>query len=296
MKDLKATTGPGAIHLQWFGDGEPAAGSGSGSEGAGSFLDDLSQHTGSASPAASPQGGQGGTDPASQQATDQGTEQLAGFWNAATKSLRGDSRFQTFAPKFKSFDEVVKSAMDLEGQIGSRVPIPTDKSSPEEIAEYHKKIGVPDNPEGYKLPADPKYPNDETSEKEFRASMHALNVPQSLAAALWKTTQEKSAAAIADFAGRQAEAVKSCDSTLKKDWGNDFRANVDTARRGLAAFDPSGDLFAAAKKTGMANEPAFLKLLCELGKTVREDSAAVRGSGGPTAPAAKGGFKYPGVK
>lgn len=293
MKDIQAV-GPTAIHLQWFAEENPGSGQGEGAQGAGSLATELARSAGSGSPAASPQGAQGGPAPATPEGTPAATPEPAGFWNAATKGLREDPRFKTFAPKFKSFDDVARSAMELEEKLGSRIPIPTEKSTPEEIAEYHKKIGVPETPEGYKLDRDPKLTYDDATEKEFRAEMHALHAPQDLAAAFYKRMTEGNAKAIQEFGERQVQARAATENQLKKDWGNDYGANVETVKRGMKAY-ASDDLLRAASETGMGNRAEFIRLFFELGKSVREDTAATKGEAARPS-ASRTGFKYPGVK
>lgn len=293
MKDIQAA-GPSAIHLKWFGEENSGAGSDKGAQGAGSLATELAQAAGSGSPAASPQGAQGGADPAIPEGTDKATGEIAGFWNAATKGLREDPRFKTFAPKYKSFDDVAKSAMELEEKLGSRVPIPTDKSTPEEIAEYYKKTGVPSTPEEYKLDRDPKLTYDDNLEKEFRKQMHDLHAPQSVAAAIYKQLNDRTAKEIQAFGERQVAARTATTQALQKEWGNDFKVNNETAARGLKAY-ASDALLKAAEETGMGNHAEFIKLFFELGKSVREDTALTRGDASSHA-AGRKGFSFPGVK
>jgi hypothetical protein len=294
MKE-RQTVSPSSIHLQWFGEDTSGTGQSEGAQGAGSLATELARSAGSGSDPASQAGAQGQTDPAKTEGTEEATTEIAGFWNAATKGLREDPRFKTFAPKYKSFDDVVKSAMELGEKLGSRIPIPTDKSTPEEIAEYYKKSGVPSTPEEYKLDRDPKMKYDDTAEKEFRKQMHDLHVPQPVAASIYKNLNERAAKELQAYGERQTAARAATTQALQKKWGNDFKGNNDTAVRGLKAY-ASDALLQAAEETGMGNRAEFIELFYELGKSVREDAALGKGDASASLGAQQKKFKYPGVK
>jgi len=293
MKELQAVS-PAAIHLQWFAEDNSGAGQGEGAQGAGSLATDLAKAAGSGSTPALQGGAQGGTTPATPEGTPAATPELAGFWNAATKGLREDPRLKTFAPKFKSFDDLAKSAMELEEKLGSRVPIPTDKSPPEEIAEYHKKIGVPSTPEEYQLDRDPNLTHDDNLEKEFRKQMHELHAPQPVAAAIFKQITERASKEIQAFQERQVQARAATEAKLKKDWGNDYGTNVETMVRGMKAY-ASDELMKDLEETGAGNRASVVNHFFNLGKSVREDTAITSGDASNPAPK-RGGFSYTGVK
>ena len=289
MSRMTMPMGPQAIDLQWFGAeaGNPGEGSGEGANAADSFATNLAGDAGSSRkesstpPAQDPNGGK----PAEKQegGKEKPTPELPGWTQATTKELRADPRFAAFASKFKSFDEAVKSALELEAKIGGMVSLPGKESKPEDIADYYKKIGVPEKPEGYDLKKKEGIDYSDESLAEFRALASKFHLTQEQAAGMFEAANETAAKALADYAAKQQqnaqEAVTNCEASLKKEWGTSFDVNLDSARRGMAAYADK-ELLNDAARTGMGNSPAFMKLFARIGQLVREDSTAHRAPGG----------------
>ena len=67
-----------------------------------------------------------------------------------------------------------------------------------------------------------------------------------------------------------ADTAKKNEAAIRKEWGADFDANLNTAQRGFARF-----LSADAKKkldaSGLGSDPEFLKSFLAIGKMVQED-------------------------
>lgn len=292
MPNQAMPTGPQFIHLQWFAEGDgagnPGDGSGEGVKPAGSFATSLTDGaTGSGGkesstqPAQDPPKGK----PAEKQegGKEKPTPELPGWTNATTKELRADPRFAAFASKFKSFDDAVKSAIELESKIGSMASIPGKESKPEEIAEFYQKLGVPEKPEGYDLKKHEGLAYSDENLAEYREFAHKLHLTKEQAAAMFDMVNERAAKELQDFAAKKQreseEAVAGCESTLKQEWGASFDKNLATTRRGLAAYADK-DLMNDAAATGMGNSPAFLRLFFRLGQLTQEDSTAHRAPGG----------------
>lgn len=256
--------------------GNPSGGSGAGAaQGAGNFATALTQDTGSGqgAPLASPAQG----DVASQAAAGSGnatSNALPGWTSAATKELRSDQRFSTFASKFKSFDEVVKSALELETKVGSMVSIP-DKDSPEEVRkDFWKKFGVPENPDSYELEQNQEVSTPPEAIAEFRKLAHSLNLSKAQASELWKKVQTSGASALKTAqeaeSKRISESIAQTDTALKAEWGGEYAQNLGIMKRAIKAYGLN-DLVNQAAKTGIIANKAFTQVLFELGKSIRED-------------------------
>lgn len=277
-----------SIHLQWFAEeGNPAGGSGEGAAGAGSAVTSLLGEAGSGEgqqkpPAQGeqkqePEGqGQGTAKPA--------TEQLPGWTQATTKELRADPRFSTFAAKFKSFDDAVKSAMELDSKIGGMVTLPTDKSTPEEVAAFYAKLDVPVDPKDYPLEMRKDLQYSDESLAEFRELASKAHLSKAQAKEIFNLVNERAKKTLDDLATQRAAArtqeKADCEATVKKEWGADYDANYEIARRGLQAFH-TPQLLKDLEETGMGNKPSLMFLFRAIGETVKEDSASFRaGRGG----------------
>ncbi len=279
--------------------GNPGSGSGEGAKPAGSFATNLVQESqaGSGGAQASPAPAQGGQDQAAAAQGAKATE-LPGWTNATTKELRADPRFSAFAAKYKSFDEAVKSALELEAKAGTMVSLPTDKSSPEEVADFYERFGVPKTPEGYELEKDKGLEYTDESLKEFRAMAHGLHLTKDQAKEMFRQINASAAKTLKEYGEKQRAnedaAAAACEGTLKKAWAEGYAENLEVAKRGMGAF-ATADLLKEAERTGMGNSPAFLQLFFELGKTVREDSSVYRPAHGKT-PKAPEDILYPSKK
>lgn len=286
---------PILIDLQWFGDGEgnPEQASGKGEGDAGSLLTELATDpAGSGADPALQEGAQSGKTGDAGKQGGKPTE-LPGWTAAATKELKADPRFMAYAAKFKSFDEAVKSALDLDSKVGGMISIPTDKSTPEEIAAYYAKVGVPSKPEEYKLDRNPELLVNESEEAEFKKFLFDNHVPQSLAGSLHKMLGERAAKVLVDFATRQAEAKTALQADLQKEWGNEFGDNIKIAQRGILAYT-TPSLREKIYKAGIGNDKELFLLFHRLGQLTREDTAGKRGDAShPTNPTK--GFEYPGL-
>lgn len=199
------------------------------------------------------------------------TPELPGWSAAATKALKADPRFIAYASKFKSFDDAVKSALDLEQKMGTMVAIPGKDASDEERTAFLLKRGVPEKPEGYVLPKDAKVYN-KAQEQDFRELAHKLHLDQDDALALYEQTTAAIKATAEGLLKQRAEAKTQCDGVLRKEWGAKYDEYRETMRRGLARFG-SKQLADYLDKSGAGNQPEIVKLFYELGRISKEDTA-----------------------
>jgi len=285
-----------AVHLQWFAEegapGNPAEGSGEGAKPAASFATDLFDKNpdGSGWQQASPKPAQekpaGKPAEKAKEGQEKPTPALPGWTNATTKELRADPRFMAYASKFKSFDEAVKSAMELESKIGGMVSLPEGDS-------------IPDKPEGYELKKrdDIEYSEDDVA--EFKKLAAELKLSKKQAERLFDITNEHAAKMLKDYGEKQKAddeaAIQFCQTTLQKEWGEATDGNLAIVQRGMRAY-ANKDLMADAAKTGMGNSPAFIRLFYELGKMTREDSSAKREPGGAAPVKDPASIMYPDKK
>lgn len=286
---------PNRVHLQWFADeGNPAQASGEGAEGPGSFVTDLAKDTtGSGASPALQEGAQGGQSATAQGANQATDVQLAGWTAGLTKLLKSDPRIAGIA-KFKTMDDAIKAYLELEGKQGGMVAIPTDKSTPEEWAEYHKKIGVPLTPEEYKLDRKPDLKYKDSEEAEFKTWLHKHHVPQTIANDIYQLANEYGVQALQAFQSAITEGNVSVTKSLQKRWGNEYGANYEIAQRGMRAY-ASKALIDKLGKSELGNDEDLILLFYKIGQLTQEDSAAKRGDAAHPASVSEGKLDYPGL-
>lgn len=158
-----------------------------------------------------------------------------GFKNAEVKAWAA-------AKGFPDAEQATESAYNLEKLIGHdkagrTLVIPKDDAPEAEKLAFRQKLGVPDTPEGYKLPmpdgADPSFA------KIASGWMHKAGIPPKQAEAL--------AAQWNDFAAAQGKSVREqmvtesnkalADATTG--WGKDADANLESGRRFASTMLPA---------------------------------------------------------
>lgn len=134
-------------------------------------------------------------------------------------------------------EKAVRSYIELEKIIGAdkagrTVVLPGEKATPEEIAAFHTKIGVPTDAAGYKIELPEDFPDPEFG-KVAGPLMLKHGVPKAAGDALMADfVAQVQAGKKAQAEAEQAEFVKQ-EGALKTEWGPDFDKNVEIARRGM---------------------------------------------------------------
>ena len=163
----------------------------------------------------------------------------------------------------KSYD-VAQRAL---GRKAQAVLPPTEKSTPEEVAEYRKAIGVPESPEGYQLKPD-QLPEgvtwDENVAKQAAELAHKHNVPAAAMQEFMKFDMQRAALmnqAAANMIESQLEAGR---SELQKVWGDKMPEKIELARRAAvtAGVDPSSQGFV---------DPQVVKAIVGLAEKLSDD-------------------------
>jgi hypothetical protein len=163
----------------------------------------------------------------------------------------------------KSYD-VAQRAL---GRKAQAVVPPTEKSTPEEVAEYRKAIGVPESPEGYNLKPE-QLPEgvtwDDNVAKRAAELAHKHNIPASAMSELMKFDMERAALmnqAAAQMIETQLETGR---AELQKVWGDKMPEKIELARRAAvtAGVDPTSQGFV---------DPAVVKAIVNLAEKLSDD-------------------------
>lgn len=179
----------------------------------------------------------------------------------------------------KDLDGLAKIARDNQAALrdSGRVKVPGEGASAEEVAAYHKAIGVPDEAKGYEFAA-PKgedgeaLPVNATLLERIASSAKANGVPKSAMEAV-----------VADFMAAQLDEANTLETTLKADaekWAKAQGADRDAK---LAAVDRAGSALGLDRndllglRAALGSEKA-LNLLSRIGDGMTED--VLMGGGG----------------
>lgn len=160
--------------------------------------------------------------------------------------------------------EVAQRAL---GRKAQAVVPPNEKSTPEEVAEYRKAIGVPDSPEGYNLKPE-QIPEgvtwDDATAKKAAELAHKHNVPASAMQEFLRFDMERAAMmnqAAATMIDAQLEAGR---AELQKVYGDKFGEKIELARRAAltVGVDPASQGFV---------DPQVVKAIVSLAEKLSDD-------------------------
>jgi len=150
--------------------------------------------------------------------------------------------------RYKSVEELAKGHANAQALIGRKgVFIPTEKSTPQEVADFRKAVGVPETAEAYQIKPDTLPEgmvwNDELA-KPFLAVAHKHNVSQAalkeLSSAFAQMESMKGQHMIATAQANFQEELREGTATLQARWREDFDRNILKAQRAaaLVGVDP----------------------------------------------------------
>lgn len=243
----------------------------------------------SAAPAAASAPVEGGAAP-----IETGTPAPASASNDAWYSGIQNQEVRTWAEAkgFKDPMAVAESAYNLEKMIGfdkagRTVVLPDEHSSPEQIAAFRTKMGIPETADGYKLPVPEG--QDTAFAKEASNWMHEAGVPAGAAEKLatrWNEYQAQQMAAQDQQFRAQSEQEF---ASLKAEWGKAYDQNIELARRAATQFLPAKDaaereqmLMALERVTGTEK---MMKFFANIGHGLGEHKTYTDGGGGAMTPA-----------
>jgi hypothetical protein len=163
----------------------------------------------------------------------------------------------------KSYD-VAQRAL---GRKAQAVLPPTEKSTPEEVAEYRKALGVPESPEGYQLKPE-QLPEgvtwDESVAKRAAELAHKHNVPAAAMQEFMKFDMERAALMNQAAAGMIDAQLEAGRTELQRVWGDKMPEKIELARRAAvtAGVDPTSQGFV---------DPQVVKAIVNLAEKLSDD-------------------------
>jgi|TARA_R110000744_G_scaffold97114_2_gene187689 hypothetical protein len=186
-----------------------------------------------------------------------------------TQYLSEDLQGNDTLSKFKDVGSLGNSYVELQKLVGSRVKVPTDDSTEEDVNSFYNQIGRPESPEKYSidLPSD-SYPQEVIQSFLKEAHASGLTNKQAQAAINFYNTIETDGQINSDAAMQQAKV--DAESALKKEWGpSEYAKELAVSRRAFNRF-ADDDLKAFVNETGVTNNVAMIKFLNRIGKAFSE--------------------------
>jgi hypothetical protein len=197
------------------------------------------------------------------------------------------------AEKFTSPAEVVKSYAALQSRLGRSVVKPGPDAGPEELASYHRQLGVPDSAAGYQVSLPENLPEPlrsdpagEALQQDFLKAMHAAGASNDIVQTALDWYYGNAAQGLEQQKKTATECLAEAEAGLRREWGADHERNLACAQRAVTAFGDDGfvDFLEAQEVEGvkLGDHPAFLRAFAAIGRAMSEDtplSGAGEGAG-----------------
>lgn len=198
-------------------------------------------------------------------------------WTTRLPEEMGEAR-QGFA-KYKTVGDLVKGLHNANQVIGRKgVILPTEKSTPEEVATYRKAMGVPESPDGYAESVKPEASetaqwNDEIAKSYFEVA-HKHNIPpaalKELAHLNLKQREFEAEAAINQVMENKQQGLMH----LRQTWGANFDRNLGIAQRAAQATGVNANSYGW-------RDPEVVKGFVRLASMMGEDKIVTPGTSLP---------------
>lgn len=180
--------------------------------------------------------------------------------------------------------DLLSSYRNLEKFAGgskSLVELPGDDAPPEKVAEFYDRLGRPKSPQDYGI--QPPEGADKALAEWFTKTAHENGLSGKQAKGLFEQWQAMAGQRMEATQAEQREAQEQAITSLKREWGGEFDAQIGSGRRAAAALGyDQAKLEAMESKLGTAD---MLKLFATLGSKMGEPAFGSDGRSGDS-----GGF------
>ena len=182
-----------------------------------------------------------------------------------SEDLRGNSSLD----KFTSLDGLAKSYLNAESMIGKdKIVIPTNE---DEFGLAYDAMGRPENADSYDL----KYPEGMDSKSDlssgFRQMAYDTGMSQDQIGKIFNWYNEMNVSVAADQKTAHEAGMDESVGILKKEWGENYDANVEMASRVGQEFGDQ-EFMDFLADSGAGNNPAMIKFLHKIGELGGEDN------------------------
>lgn len=213
-----------------------------------------------------------------------GSQPITDWRSSLPETLRSEKVFESIKGKDlnEAFPELAKQFVHAQRLVGAdKIVLPTDKSTPEEIAAFRKKLGVPDKFEdyGYKLPEGLR---DDQLDKAridlWRKEMHEAGIPKAAAERLMnKFLAEEHQHNTAQAEARE-KLLDGYELQAKQEFGDKLDEALNYSRWAVKEFGGQ-DIITMLDETGLGSHPAVIRMMSKIGSVLAEDKGHGGGGG-----------------
>lgn len=213
-------------------------------------------------------------------------------WKA---SLPEDIRDNPTLANYQTLEGLVKSHVNLEKMLGGdKIPVPKDGDE-EGFNRAYKALGWPDAPTGYEFKAPEQVPEgmvySPELDQQIAGIFHGAKLNKSQAAAVREGLMEIVGKGATDGLeaskvqqAEQQAAIQAAEQALKQEWGTAFEQRGKIAGAAINKF-LSPETIAAMDAAGLANNPAIIKDMYNLGVKLAGEKELISSDGELASPA-----------
>lgn len=225
------------------------------------------------------QGGQGDQGAAAAAAaaagSGQGSNQGGGWQDQFPTDLKNSPLLKKFPNTPEGLVKAFESHASLEKLMGNqRLVVPKDANDKEGWAAFHKAMGVPDKPEGYKF-TEVKYPESMkgmgVDQAKFAQTVHQMGLTPHQADSLWKVYNQAQIQAYGDHLNQLQANLDKNINILKQEWGDKYQSNVEMGQYVINKFAANEDEANFLTAT-LTKDPAGIRFLAKLGTQFAENN------------------------
>ena len=145
--------------------------------------------------------------------------------------------------KYRNVTELIKAYKHANSLVGRKGIIPpTTESSPEQVAEYRKAMGVPETPKAYAEEVKPKVEvpegvqwDDSIADQYFQLA-HKHNIPAAAMKEMVQLNLKQREYENKGAMNQLAERKHAATMQLRQHWGANFDRNLDIAKRAASRY------------------------------------------------------------
>lgn len=191
-----------------------------------------------------------------------------------------DESLRKFSEQFTTLEDLAKSTLHFRQKLSNAITKPGKDASEEDIKAFHKALGVPESPDGYKIDV-PEGANEALGEEDVQSfiaglaeTAHATGARTETVNALVKELLDKMVDAKQEREKKEQDDIAAAEQALRKEYGKDYDVNVQYAKRAFKQFGDEKflDLIDKAEYQGVAlsSHPDFIKYFVPVGRRMGE--------------------------
>ena len=203
--------------------------------------------------------------------SDQPQEQTVDFQSLIPAEYKNEKALQNF----QDMDGFVKSFLHSQKLVGTeKINIPNKFATDSDWNDVYKKLGRPENSDGYKynLPKESKL--NEDSLKAFSVTAHQLGLLPKQAEGIINYYNEIANASEIDTSAKAETSRADAEKTLRKEYGSAYKNRINAAKH-LASSTLGNDFLnntILQDGSKLGDNPIIVKAFAELASKISEDT------------------------